>query len=283
MPWIHSPSVRQGRGSHLRTSITPGSFPSVCSHMISFPHCRWLTPRFMQMCRLAMGFERPILPSARKGFPTLASDTPHFGILAVVILLLVPPHTHTPLTRSPKAIEPKQKAEIPLPSKDRTQQRETALCLVKATRMPPISFYRDIARTAGRGWSLGGVSPPARWGGQHETPCSLFWALLPSSSPLWDLSLLVPRKGSDEISRNWKDFLKQANSGKGKAHSLPCLICLSVLKSWPAAGAGTERAPSSGFAICGWGQEQRGKRLQAGCMLDASLLRNLVLTKGARL
>lgn len=76
MPWIHSPSVRQGRGSHLRTSITPGSFPSVCSHMISFPHCCWLTPTFMQMCRLAMGFERPILPSARKGFPTPASDTP---------------------------------------------------------------------------------------------------------------------------------------------------------------------------------------------------------------
>lgn len=93
----------------------------------------------------------------------------------------------------------------------------------------------------------------------------------------------VPRKGSDEISRSWKDFLKQASNGEGKAHSLPCLVCLCVLKSWPAAGAGTEHAPSSDFAICGWGQEQRGKRLQAGCMLDPLLLGNLVLIKGLRL
>ena len=194
MPCIHSPSVRQGRGSRLRTSITSGSFPSVRSHMISFPHCGWLTLRFTRTCRLAMEFERPILPSARKGFPTPASDTPLFGIPAVVILLLVPPHAHTPLlTRSPKAIEPKQKAETPLPSKDHTQQMETALCPVKATWMPPIFLILQGCHSDGRK----GLKPQrgVPTCSQHKLPCSLFQALLPSSSPLWDLSLLGPQEG----------------------------------------------------------------------------------------
>lgn len=168
-------------------------------------------------------------------------------------------------------------AETSPPDKHHTRQREAALCLVKATQMPPIFRFT--------GMSLGlqeGAETSERCPRLPPGRASPRLSCLPPL-PTGICHFGVPRRGSDETSRSWKDFLQQASSGKGKStfsstSGLPlCAEEQACSRSWHRAH------PSSGFAICGWGQEQKEKRLQAGCMLDASLLLNLVLTISARL
>lgn len=224
--------------------------------MISFPHCCWLTLRFTRMCRLAMGFERPILPSARKGFPTPASDTPLFGILAVVILLLVPQHPHSFSLAPPKQMNPGRKQKPLYQAKIvPTKGGSTVPCESHADATNP-SHFTGMSLGLQEAAEASEGCPHLRTSTSRPAASSRLSCPLPLPSGI--CHFWVPRKGSDEISRSWKDFLKQASSGKGKAHSLPRLVCLCVLKSWPAAGAGTEHTPSSGFAICG-GAKSRGE------------------------
>lgn len=146
--------------------------------MISFPRCGWLTLRFTRIHRLVIGLERPILPSARKGFPTPASDTPLFGILAVGILLLVPLCAHTPLLtcHSPKQSNPAENRNPSTQQRWHLPKRESSVPWESRAMPPVLLLYRGVTWSAGRGLWRG--APTC---GPPQSPCSLFQ---PSSSPL---------------------------------------------------------------------------------------------------
>lgn len=190
--------------------------------------------------------------------------------------------THTLLTHSPKATEPRQRTETPLSSKNHTWQRETALCLAEAMQMPPIFLI------------LQGCVSGCRKQLEPQRGVPTCRPAQPTLKPLLGSpALLLSPLGSVTFGSPGREVMKSAGAGRifssrpavgREKHILFHVWFASVcFKSWPAAGAGTEHTPSSGFAICRWGQEQRGKRPQAGCTLDALLLQNIVLTKGARL
>lgn len=205
------------------------------------------------------------------------SDTPLSGIPAVVIFLLVSAHANTPLLTHSQATEPWQTAETPPASTHHTQQAEAPLCLVKATQMPPIFHFTGMSLGPQEGAETS-EGCPHRWPRQASPRLSCLPPLPSAICHFW-----VLRKGSDETSRSWKDFLQQASSEKGKS-TFSSTSGLPLCAEEQACSGSWHRAPpSSGFAICGRGQEQKGKRLQAGCALDASLVLNWVLTTGARL
>lgn len=191
---------------------------------ISFPRRCWLILSFTRMHRLAMGSEWPALPPARKGFP-LQSQTLPSGIPAVVIFLLVSAHADTPLRTHSQAIEPWQTAETSPPDKHRTQQREAALCLVRATQMPPIFHFT-------------GMSLALQEGAETSERCDR----LPQDEPLpGSPAFLLSPPASVTLGSPGGEVMKPAGAGrifssrpavgKEKAHSLPRLVCLCALRA----------------------------------------------------
>lgn len=101
--------------------------------------------------RMVTGSERAVLLSARVSLPQ-QSDTPLFGIWALVTLLVVPSETFLLLTHSPRAIKPK----INHSTKQGPHWQKWS-ALGKSRRCHQFTFDRDVTGTVARSQSCRGV------------------------------------------------------------------------------------------------------------------------------
>lgn len=151
------------------------------------------------MHRLTTGLERPILPSARKGFPTPASDTPSLGSYQLGSCSWYHHVRTRPFSlANPKAIKPSRKQKLPyqakmIPAKGRQHCALGKPC--NATSPSPLQGCHLVCRkgpVAGCPHLWNSTSHPAA---SSRLSCP---PLLPSRScHFW-----VPRKESDESSRS---------------------------------------------------------------------------------
>lgn len=260
MPWVHSPSVWQGRGIRLLTSITPGSFPSVCSHdFFSTPLLAHI--ELHTNAQTGDGIWMTCSAPSKEGFPTPESDTPLWDpsscYLPVSISTCKHPPSHSPSNWTLANSRNLSTRQTSYPAK-----RGSAVPCESHTDATNLSFYRDVTGTAGRGWNLREVSPPT-------TRTSLPQALLPSSSPHWHLSFRGPQEGKWWNQQELEGFSPAGQQWERKKHILFHVWFASVRWRASLQRELAQSTPQLGVCHLRMGPRAEGKasasRVHAGC------------------